>query len=361
MNLRKGFCSLILLSVGFPFDTMACAQQVETGDRFAWIITHHPSAASFRGLHVVDQNIIWASGSGGNVIRSVDGGTSWDSVGPSDSDALDFRDVYAWSDQAAVITSAGTPARIYRTDDGGTSWTIVHQDDREAAFFDALAFANKDDGLVFSDPVDGRLLLIQSHDGGTSWSEVDRAHQPETLENEAGFAASGTCLCMIDDLTFIGLGGKRGEQQPGMARILKSDSGGETWTAHESGLVSGEASGVFSIAFANRDHGVAVGGNYTQADNSASCASFTSDGGEHWQVPATGPRGYRSCVALRPSASGQIFVCIGPGGSDISSDSGKTWQALDDEGFHAIAFSPNGSLAVATGAGGKIGIWKARE
>lgn len=361
MNLQIFLSFWVLASFGLPYSILVNAMQQETGFGSIWTITHHLSKASLRGLHVVDRKIIWASGSNGTVLRSTDGGSSWDSVGPNDAAELDFRDVHAWNEQIAVIVTAGTPARIYRTDDGGSSWSIVHFDDREAAFFDAMAFANGEFGLVFSDPIDGRLLLVQTNDGGKSWSELDRALQPETLENEAGFAASGTCLCMIDDRIFIGLGGKRNDQQPATARILRSDDGGASWTALDSGLVSGDASGVFSIAFANRDHGVAVGGNYTQADNADHCASFTSDGGDHWQLPTTGPRGYRSCVASKRGTGGQIFVCIGPTGSDISNDYGKTWQALDDEGFHAIAFSPDGTVAIATGADGKIGVWKISE
>ena len=33
--------------------------------------------AGFRGLSVVSENVIWASGTGGTVIRTTDGGKNW--------------------------------------------------------------------------------------------------------------------------------------------------------------------------------------------------------------------------------------------------------------------------------------------
>ena len=33
--------------------------------------------AGFRGLSVVNENIIWASGTGGTFIRTIDGGKNW--------------------------------------------------------------------------------------------------------------------------------------------------------------------------------------------------------------------------------------------------------------------------------------------
>jgi photosystem II stability/assembly factor-like uncharacterized protein len=326
-----------------------------------WALAHHESAASLRGLCVVDRQVVWATGTAGTVLRSVDGGQHWETLGPPDCPSMDFRDVHAFDQNRAIIAVAGAPARIYRTDDGGASWQIAFEDLREGVFFDALSIWDDQNGIVFSDPINNRFLLVQTNDGGKSWQELDSARQPVALDGEAGFAASGTCLCVVGDRWLIGLGGQRVASPAGGARILKTDDQGNAWEAIESPLASGEASGIFSIAFANRDHGVAVGGNYTEPDGADRNACFTTDGGAHWQRPVTAPGGYRSGVAVRHIEGSPQFVCVGPTGCDMSVDGGKSWQALDSEGFHAIAFSADGQLGIATGADGKIGVWRQRQ
>jgi photosystem II stability/assembly factor-like uncharacterized protein len=315
------------------------------------------SPASLRGLHVVDTTVVWSSGSKGTVLRSDDGGESWTAVSPAGAGELDFRDVHAWNDREAIVISAGTPTRFYRTNDGGETWSVVHEDNRPEAFFDAIAFTSDTDGIAFSDPVDGRFLLVHSHDAGKTWQEFPTDQRPAAGSGEAAFAASGTCLISIDDCLLLGLGGGDANPNDG-ARILKSEDGGASWTESISGIAAGESAGVFSIAMANRDHGVAVGGDYNHPELQSRIASFTTDGGQHWRPAETPPRGYRSCVAAVPRSEGRIFVACGPTGCDITADGGRTWRALSDEGFHAIGVSRDGTVAVASGADGKIGVWK---
>ena len=318
-----------------------------------WEITTHPSQASLRGLCVVDATTIWASGSDGTVLKTIDGGSTWTHVGPNDMSKLDFRDIHAWDGARAVIASAGSPARIYVTVDGGVTWEMVHEDLRKPVFYDAMDFDNEGRGVLFSDPVDGRLLILTTGDRGQSWQELPREMQPAALEAEAGFAASGSCLCIVEGTVMIGLGGAHSGAD-GTARIVSSNDGMRNWDVVDSALPTGEASGVFSLAFTNRDHGVAVGGNYLEPKNARGTASYTTDGGRHWHVAAQPPRGYRSGAASRPG--GRLFLAVGPSGCDQSSDNGQTWSAFDDTGFHAVAFAPDGSLAVATGGEGRIGI-----
>lgn len=341
-------CSVVLCWIP------TCAQKTNE----VWEIQHHASKASFRGLFVVDEKVVWVSGSKNTVLRSVDGGKNWQSVGPTIDEELDFRDVHAFDENRAIILSAGAPARVYRTADGGKNWEMVFEDAREAAFFDAMSFWDENRGIAFSDPIDGRLLLIGTEDGGKSWNELPKSQQPQTLEGEAGFAASGTCLCIFEDRLFVGLGGKRTEQQPVGARVLVSKDHGKTWRAVGVPMNSGEASGVFSIAFANRDHGVAVGGTYTEPDDTTNNICITDDGGETWKLPDSKPSGYRSCVAVGHFEGKSQLICVGRNGSDVSEDFGKNWQPLDAEPFYSIAFSANGKTGVAVAGEGKIGIWR---
>ena len=65
---------------------------------------------------------VWASGHGGVILRTVDGGEPVGTGGvrrPADS--LQFRDIHGFSSRTAIALTSGTgPAsRIYRTADGG--------------------------------------------------------------------------------------------------------------------------------------------------------------------------------------------------------------------------------------------------
>lgn len=78
--------------------------------------------ASFRGLSVVDELVVWASGSQGTVLRTVDAGENWNVYQVTGAEELDFRDVHGVDAETAYIISAGLPAKIYKTTDGGATW-----------------------------------------------------------------------------------------------------------------------------------------------------------------------------------------------------------------------------------------------
>ena len=101
-----------------------------------------PTTASLRGLSVAADGTIWASGTKGTVLRSTDGGTSWEVRSIPDAASLDLRDIEAMSATTAYAMVAGADtARLYRTTDGGTSWLRQYDDTRKGVFLDGIAFS----------------------------------------------------------------------------------------------------------------------------------------------------------------------------------------------------------------------------
>ena len=94
------------------------------------------SDASFRGLDVVNRNVVWVSGTGGTVLRTVNGGKSWKNVSVPHQDKTDFRDVEGFDKNSAIVMGIATPAQFFKTTDGGQTWNPVYFDDREGIFFD---------------------------------------------------------------------------------------------------------------------------------------------------------------------------------------------------------------------------------
>ena len=335
-----------LLALLFPLLAAAC-RSLPTGG--AWCPLESGVDASLRGLSAIDAETCWASGSGGVVLRTTDG-HRWERLPVPGAEELDFRDVEAFDADTALVVSAGAPARIYRTSDGGRTWSLVYENPDERAFFDAMAFWDEERGLAFSDPVDGRLLVIATSDGGRSWHTLPREAFPPSPDGEAGFAASGTCLATSGvDTAWIGLGGTSG------ARVFRTTDAGESWEAVPTPMLAGRPSqGIFSLAALDPSVVVAVGGDYEEPLLMEANAMRTHDGGTTWQpVAASPPTGYRSAVTAVPGRS-DLLLAVGPNGTDFSVDGGRTWSRLSDEGFHAVAAGEDGSVWAA-GAGGKVG------
>lgn len=294
---------------------------------------------SLRGLSAAGPMQAWASGSGGAVLRTVDGGAAWRRVPPpADAAQLDFRDLQAFGPDALILMAAGPGAAsgLWQTSDAGRSWRKRLDCPWPEGFFDGLAFWDDRRGLLIGDPVAGALMILRTTDGGSTWTHLLDPARALAVPEEFAFAASGTSVCVRDaSLAWIGTGGVGG------GRVWRSEDAGDSWTVHDTPLAqSHESAGIFSIAFSDARHGVIVGGDFLLTDERARTAAWTEDGGRSWILASIPPCGYRSCVATLPGGG---FVCTGPNGTDVSRDGGRSWEAWRDAagaplpGFHAVA------------------------
>ena len=287
----------------------------------------------FRGLAAVDRNTAWLAGTAGTVLRTTDGGSSWRNVSPPGAGDLQFRDVEAFDARHAVVLAIGEgeASRVYRTDDGGATWTESFRNPDPAAFYDCLAFFDRRHGLAMSDPVDGRFRILSTSDGGRSWRVLPDTGMPAALDGEAGFAASGQCLVTSGPKdAWLATGGGA------HARVLHSTDRGLTWTAADTPVPAGDpAKGVFALAFRDRSHGLAVGGDYRADQPSPQAAAVTPDGGHCWQPAATPPPADRSGAAWLPH-SRTAALAVGPTGTDLTTDGGRTWRTVDTGSYDTV-------------------------
>ncbi|MFF4118188.1 WD40/YVTN/BNR-like repeat-containing protein [Streptomyces sp. NPDC001714] len=292
----------------------------------------------FRGLAAVDRDTAWLAGTGGTVLRTTDGGASWRNVSPPGAGDLQFRDVEAFDARRAVVLAIGEgeASRVYRTDDGGRTWTESFRNTDPAAFYDCMAFFDRRHGLAMSDPVDGKFRILSTSDGGRSWRVLPADGMPAALDGEAGFAASGQCLVTSgpEDAWLATGGGAH-------ARVLHSADRGLTWTAADTTIPAGDpAKGVFALAFRDRGHGLAVGGDYRADQASPQAAAVTPDGGRSWRPAATPPPAYRSGVAWLPH-SRATALAVGPTGTDLTTDGGRNWRTVDTGSYDTVACTPD--------------------
>lgn len=313
--------------------------------RGQWMRQNVNTKASFRGLSVVNEKVVWASGTGGTVIRTADGGATWKVMTVPGAEKLDFRDIEAFDEKTAYILSIGNAenSTIYKTTDGGATWTRQFEGTKKETFFDAIACWDDKNCLAMSDPFEGHYVLIETKDG-ENWKEIKSNKMPAARDGEAAFAASGTCLIVHDRSTaYIVSGGDA-------ARVFRSNDRGQTWEVVNSPIVSGTSgSGIFSIAMWDAKNGVIVGGNYEKPTENKANLAFTTDAGTTWTL-GKGLGGYRSGVTY---VDAKTIVAVGSNGSDISKDGGKTWTNLDQANYNAV--QAKGKKAVwAVGATGHI-------
>ncbi|WP_235023780.1 WD40/YVTN/BNR-like repeat-containing protein [Streptomyces sp. WAC05374] len=298
-----------------------------------WEVKPTGTEVRFRGLAAVSRSTAWVAGSKGTVLRTLDGGRSWRNVSPPGAEALEFRDVEAFDGRRAVVLAIGEgeASRIYRTDDGGASWTESFRNTDARAFYDCVTFFDSRHGLAMSDPVDGKYRILSTGDGGRTWTVLPDSGMPAALPGEAGFAASGQCLVSSGPRdVWLATGGGA------TARVLHSADRGLTWTAAESTIPAGDpARGVFALAFRDRTHGLAVGGDYRTGQASPRAGAVSRDGGRTWRQAHTPPPAYRSGVTWLPHTR-SAALAVGPTGTDLTLDGGRTWRTVDTGSYDTV-------------------------
>ncbi len=302
---------------------------------------------SIRGLSVVDEKVVWVSGSNGTVGKSVDSGHTWKWIIVKGFEKRDFRDIEALDAATAIIMAIGEPACILKTVNGGDTWKLVYENKTAGMFLDAMEFWNEQSGIVVGDPINGKFFIARTFDEGDSWHDLSYDKLPAADSGEGCFASSGTNIRKLDrsEACFV-TGGKR-------ARLM--------WKGApiDLPLVQGtESTGANSIAvrddkkIKNSNYFVVVGGDFKADTISARNCAVTRNGGKTWLTPSTPPHGYRSCVEF---ISHDRLICCGTSGVDVSADGGMNWQLISRDSYHVCRKAKDGKSVYLAGGNGRIG------
>src|SRR5438034_3837738 len=236
----------------------------------------------------VNPQVAWASGRNGTFTVTTDGGQTWSANVVPGAEALQFRDVQAFSASVAYLMSIGnnpTDFRVYKTLDGGATWTIQFENQIPTGFYDGFAFWTPHRGILHGDSVNGVFPDFRTLDGMT-WQDIS-SNMPPALPGEFSFASSGTCVTTAGGRNaWIATGGSD------IARVLATRDQGDTWNAYNTPLFSSPSAGAFTVAFRNTLHGIVGGGDLDPSDPSSAETAISEDGGRIWnrtnKPPLTG-------------------------------------------------------------------------
>jgi hypothetical protein len=314
---------------------------------------------SIRGLSVPNTNTIWASGSKGNIAKSVNGGTDFEWIQVPGYETRDFRSIHAWNEKEAIIVAVAAPAVILKTNDGGISWYKVYENADTLMFLDAIHFKDASNGLVVGDPIHNYIFLLSTNDKGEHWNEIPSNYFKIPLEKgEAFFASSGSNIAQLSKEDFLVSGGMRSRLWiNGEAMDIPIIQGGKSTGANSMSISP------------NGNNIMIVGGDFmkdtSRIDNVVGLKLIEEPNSDQkwqskrklsWEVEKFigQPNGYRSGVEY---VTNSILIACGTSGVDISINKGKSWELIATESFHVVRKQPNTKAVFLAGAGGKIGYY----
>lgn len=333
----KKIFSIVFLSVGLT----AFSQQVEN------LETILNDKISIRALELYD-NKVWYSGTDSKFgFVDLKNYKNQKQVLLSEK-KLQFRTL-AQDKNSFYAINIESPAYFFKIDKKDLKFQTVFSDTAKTAFYDALHFVNDKLAYTFSDADKDHLLKLAVYKNG-HWGMFK--NDVELNEGEAAFAASNTNIASSKKYLWIATGGKA-------SRIIRMDLKTDKLEVFKTPFIQGESSqGIYSIDFYDDQFGVAVGGDYTKQDANINNLATTTDGGETWQIQASGQNaGYTTCVKIKSGSKGKEMISVGDKHISYSSDFGKSWTKISDEkGFFVCEWIDGNRIVLAGNS--KIAVMK---
>jgi photosystem II stability/assembly factor-like uncharacterized protein len=300
-----------------------------------WEIQYNPGGISrgvtLNAVSFIDSNIGFIGGTKSTLLKTIDGGNSWQNILPSGTEEL--LDVYFHDELHGFISKEHV---LLRTSDGGNTWDTsysgqVHPKD--------VHFVNDTVGFFV-----GRYgtYYFQTQNNGETWSQVEIFPAIENFE-------INSILFITKEIGFIaGVVSNPGSYD---YFILKTTDGGITWSVVNTDYYIE----VSRLYFFNDEIGYAVGPRIMY-DNKI---LRTLDCGATWQE-CTMPYTYWILNDLCFSDEG-IGFCVGTYGQVIkSNDWGENWERTNYAAVHAATINDaqivddSTVFIAATGYGGGV-------
>ena len=249
----------------------------------SWTLAHE-TPGFLRAVAAAPGGVLYAVGDGATLLRSADGGVTWERRELAGAGAEPLTGIRCASADTCLITT-GRGDRLLRTDDGAASATAITASQEPLR---AVAWADGNRAVA----VGVRGVTVASGDGGRTFARAGdelagRYLRVRATSSELAFAA--------------GLKGA----------FARTSDGGRTWTA---GAVS-TSEDILDVSFASGATGYALdaAGTLLRTDNS----------GTSWRILGTGDGGRPSEIL---ALSGTTILLAGPRGMRRSANGGDSFD-----------------------------------
>lgn len=255
----------------------------------------------FTALQFLDNQTGFLIGSSGTILKTTDGGATWDSKTPASIEnfnALSFRD-------SQVGFVVGKNGKVQRTSDGGETWAELSNRAWEGK--EIFSVSTKGN-LVYLTGEDG--LAFKSTDGGNTWAALN-------FKTDSRSNVTGVFIQSADSVFFIGGGG--------FIRRTTNQDASYIWGEHE---LYAPLSHIFIF---NHQKGWAV-------SDKNNAVLRTTDGGLTWQLPTnttvnatwvqTRSGSYIGSTLVHSPFNKRVVYAAGGGTVIRSNDLGETWTQI---------------------------------
>lgn len=252
-------------------------------------------------VYAVDDNVCWASGASGKVLRTTNKGVTWTNASGNIPTTNPIYSIYGWDANTAICVatpSAGGSVTIYKTTNGGTNWATAFTLTQSGAFGDNVWMTSATDAYYIGDPIGGNWHLLKSTNGGdnwSTWSTLATTNTSGTYNNAACYLGQQVWFESVDQST-----------------ILYSSNMGVNWVTQSIPLAS-----ITAICFTSSTRGLAGG-----ASASAGLLS-TTNSGTNWTA-ITSPYATSSIAGI-VGVSTTWWVAQQGTGISISTNDGANW------------------------------------
>jgi photosystem II stability/assembly factor-like uncharacterized protein len=310
-----------------------------------WVAQTSGTTSTLRGIRVVNNDVVWACGVSGVVLKTTNGGTTWNTLTPTLSTATNYS-IEAFDSTTAWVTGTvggSADVSIWKTTDGGATWALQYNN--PAGFGNALRFFDENNGVYYGDPdpfPSGNWEILTTSDGGANWNRVPQSNFPpaDSVNSEYG---APNALSIFGDHVWFGTSNSAAAP-PFQGRVYHSSDKGVTWT------VSSVDPALLSVS----------GMDYKDMNTGIVCSyegqvGVTTDGGTTWAITSLGTTALRS-VSYAPGTD--VFLTVGSSGkTHVSRDNGLVWDPYPQGTTLYRAVDATTENAWTVGNGGNIIKW----